>query len=57
MVRNKGGVHTGEVLYCDRQEARAVDRRAALLTSLNQSETYAVLAPELRLGLPFKQPR
>src|SRR5664279_3127458 len=40
MVRKKGGAHAGEVVYRDRHEARAADRRAALLTSLNQSETY-----------------
>jgi hypothetical protein len=49
MVRRNGGAHSGEVLYCDRQEARASDRRAAL-----HSGHYAQLEPELRLGLPFK---
>ena len=54
MVRKKEGAHAGELLYCDRQEARAADRRAALLKSLDHNETYAALEPELRLGLPFK---
>jgi predicted helicase len=54
MVRKKGDTHTGEVLYRDRQEARAADRRAALLTSLDHGGTYLALEPELRLGLPFK---
>ncbi len=54
LVRMQGGAHAGKLLYSDRHEARAADRRAALLASLDHSETYAVVEPELRLGLPLK---
>ncbi len=48
---------TGEVLYRDRHEARADERRAALLASLDESNleaNYTELEPVLELGLPFK---
>jgi hypothetical protein len=54
MVRKKGGARAGSVLYRDHQEARAADRRAALLEGLNDLQSYGRLEPELRLGLPFK---
>ena len=45
------------IRYRDFHQARAIDRRAALLKSLGASGMdagYAALAPPLRLGLPFK---
>ena len=45
------------IRYRDFHQARAIDRRAALLKSLGASGMdagYAALAPALRLGLPFK---
>jgi hypothetical protein len=54
MLRKKDGTHAGSVLYRDRQEARAADRRAALLASLGDLQSYAQLGPALSLGLPFK---
>ena len=44
----------GKVFYRDRAEARASERRAALLESQDDCETYSILDPEIRLGLPFK---
>jgi predicted helicase len=45
------------ILYRDMHEARASERRAALLASLNKpgfDDCYAQLQPVLGLGLPFK---
>ena len=45
------------VQYRDFHQARAVDRREALLESLDAPDIdtgYSTLQPELRLGLPFK---
>jgi hypothetical protein len=43
------------LMYRDMNEARADDRRAALLGGLARRRSgYTVLRPELRLGLPFK---
>ena len=47
----------GHLLYRDFHQARADERRQALLESLdaNESDThYTVLKPDSRLGLPFK---
>ena len=47
----------GRIQYRDFHQARASDRRRALLDSLDASGMdvgYAALAPALRLGLPFK---
>ena len=47
----------GRVLYRDFHQARADERRRALLDSLDvpvTDESYSVLEPDLRLGLPFK---
>ncbi|TAM54403.1 MAG: DNA methyltransferase [Acidobacteria bacterium] len=45
-----------EILYLDRDEARAADRRAALLASLGSETPSALvpLEPVARLGFPFK---
>ncbi len=48
---------TCELHYRDLDEARADDRRRALLTGLKASsfdESYATLEPVLQIGLPFK---
>ena len=54
----RGSPHgeAGRVLYRDFEQARAAERRAALLDSLDQTRAPAwlVLQPELALGLPFK---
>jgi hypothetical protein len=42
------------LLYRDHQEARAAERRAKLLASLEDLESYRKLEPELPIGLPFK---
>ena len=47
----------GRILYRDFHQARADERRQALLDSLDNAEIdtgYTVLKPNLRLGLPFK---
>ena len=47
----------GHVLYRDFHQARAEERRQALLDSLDTTGTdtgYSALDPNLRLGLPFK---
>ena len=47
----------GRILYRDFHQARAAERRRALLDSLDApatDESYSVLEPDLRLGLPFK---
>jgi len=47
----------GRILYRDFDQARAAERRKALLDSLDAPEIdahYAALGPNLRLGLPFK---
>ena len=47
----------GSILYRDFHQAKAVERRRALLDSLDASEIdadYSVFEPNLRLGLPFK---
>ena len=48
---------TGNVLYRDFQQAKAMERRDALLESLQDSDIdsgYSALEPNLGLGLPFK---
>ena len=48
---------SGRVLYRDFHQARADERRQALLESLKTSDIdaqYSILEPNLRLGLPFK---
>lgn len=45
------------ILYRDIEDAKAADRRAALLSSLNApdyDQHYIPLTPELKLGLPLK---
>ena len=52
------GSTSGRILYRDFHQARAGERRQALLDSINAPETdthYSVLEPDLRLGLPFKR--
>ena len=47
----------GSILYRDFHQAKADERRRALLDSLDASEIdadYSVFEPNLRLGLPFK---
>ena len=47
----------GRVRYRDFHQARADERRRALLDSLNAAQIddgYSILEPNLRLGLPFK---
>ena len=47
----------GRILYRDFSQARADERRRALLDSLDEPEMdarYSALEPNLRLGLPFK---
>ena len=47
----------GRVRYRDFHQARADERRRALLNSLNAAQIddgYSILEPNLRLGLPFK---
>ncbi|MXW40047.1 MAG: N-6 DNA methylase, partial [Synechococcus sp. SB0668_bin_15] len=47
----------GRVLYRDFHQAKAKDRREALLSSLesnNVDDEYTLFTPDLRLGLPFK---
>ena len=54
VVKNTRSDH---VKYRDFQQAKAVERRAALLESLKASNIdagYSSLEPDLRLGLPFK---
>ena len=48
---------SGRILYRDFHQARADERRQALLDSLDVPDIdthYSALAPNLRLGLPFK---
>jgi hypothetical protein len=57
LVRRAPHGDAAEVLYRDWTEARAAERRAALLASLgeeNRNEKYIALTPELLLGLPFR---
>ena len=52
-----GAATGGRILYRDFHQARAGERRRALLDSLDASDidaSYSVLEPNLRLGLPFK---
>ena len=47
----------GRVLYRDFHEARAEERRGALLgriTTINMDDGYSAFIPDVRLGLPFK---
>ena len=47
----------GRILYRDFHQARADERRRALLDSLDASDIgsgYSALEPDIRLGLPFK---
>lgn len=54
VMARTGRGEPAEVLYRDRDEARASERRTALVESQNDLTTYRRLAPEIRLGLPFK---
>ena len=52
-----GTLTGGRILYRDFHQARADERRRALLNSLDASEIdagYSAFEPNLRLGLPFK---
>ena len=52
-----GASTEGRILYRDFHQARADERRRALLDSLDTSDIgsgYSALEPDLRLGLPFK---
>ena len=52
-----GASTSRSILYRDFHQARADERRRALLDSLDApatDESYSVLEPDLRLGLPFK---
>ncbi len=52
-----GGSASGRILYRDFHQARAADRRQAMLASLDAPDVdagYSALEPALRLGLPFK---
>ena len=52
-----GTLTGGRILYRDFHQAKADERRRALLDSLDASEInadYSVFEPDLRLGLPFK---
>ena len=56
-LQNSLASATKHVQYRDFHQARAVDRREALLESLEAPDIhtgYSTLQPELRLGLPFK---
>ena len=59
LSKSDGGVVTADknIRYRDFHDARAEERRQALLNSLNVPETdsaYSLMKPNLRLGLPFK---
>lgn len=59
LVKNNGQRESGdaELHYRDLDEARAAERRAALITSLERddfSAAYTQLSPSTDLGLPFK---
>jgi hypothetical protein len=57
LVRRNPHVEIARVLYRDWTEARATERRAALLTSLkqeNRNDSYIAVRPAVRLGLPFR---
>jgi hypothetical protein len=57
LVRRTPHGDAAKVLYRDWTEARAAERRGALLASLrvqNRNEHYIDFAPELILGLPFR---
>ena len=52
-----GASASGRILYRDFHQARAADRRQAMLESLDDPDIdsgYSALEPALRLGLPFK---
>ncbi len=52
-----GASASGRILYRDFHQARAVDRRQAMLESLDASDIdagYSALEPAFRLGQPFK---
>ena len=52
-----GGSGSGRILYRDFHQARAADRRQAMLDSLDASDIdsgYSAVEPSLGLGLPFK---
>ena len=54
---NSAALPAGRIKYRDFHQARATDRRRALLESLETSDMddgYTTLESELRLGLPFK---
>ena len=56
-VSVEGSPTSGRVLYRDFHEARAEERREALLGSIatgNMDDGYSAFAPDVRLGLPFK---
>jgi hypothetical protein len=46
--------HAGVVHYQDFDDARAEDRRASLLASLNSIQGYTNITPVVTLGRPFK---
>ncbi len=54
VMARTGRSEPSEVLYRDRDEARAGERRAALVESQCDLGTYRELRPDVRLGLPFK---
>jgi hypothetical protein len=54
MLRSSAKLKDVRVLYRDHQEARAAERRAKLLASIDDLESYRTLEPELPIGLPFK---
>ena len=52
-----GGTVSGSIRYRDFNQARAEERRSALLDSLNSGEIdsgYTEIRPQLEIGLPFK---
>ena len=54
---NGGPTRSKRILYRDFHQARAADRRRAMVDSLDATEIdsgYSVVEPKLRLGLPFK---
>ena len=55
-LRAKPHHGSAQLLYRDMNHAKAAERRAALLSSLDGPDgpAYEVLQPELKLGLPFK---
>jgi predicted helicase len=54
LVRRSERAEKACIEYADFDEARADERRAALLQSLEGSTRYRQISPEARLGFPFK---